>query len=326
MHTLPGFSAAMYDLLEPDQQRQLINFIDIFFKSVGEKTPMEKIHAPISASLPEYIPAETGQVRKKEGYRIVLLTDATDRDTNLNRMIEVFVKRLPNPVEIVNLNDVDIRGGCQGCSRCCLDGKCAYKDGFRRLYDEKLFPAKAIVMAGSIRDRFLSSTWKIFWDRSFYHGHKFVLHNKQRGYIISGPLRQNPNLRQALEAYSETRNLAGFVTDEYADSSLITSLLDRFGQRLLWSIEQRVKKPPTFLGVSVAKIFRDTVYETRFVMRDDHKYYKKHKLYNFPNRDPGIWLLNMIFNLFLVFPPIKRSFFNNSKTGMLRRFKKVFNE
>jgi len=33
------------------------------------------------------------------------------------------------------------------------------------------------------------------------------------------------------------------------------------------------------------KIFRDLIYSMRGVVGDDHRFYKKHKLYDFPQKD-----------------------------------------
>jgi multimeric flavodoxin WrbA len=63
--------------------------------------------------------------------------------------------------------------------------------------------ADVIVFAGAIQDRYLSSRWKMFFDRSFFNNHSPYLVDKQIAFVISGPLGQISNLRQILEEYVE---------------------------------------------------------------------------------------------------------------------------
>jgi multimeric flavodoxin WrbA len=65
--------------------------------------------------------------------------------------------------------------------------------------------ADILFFAGDIRDRYLSARWKTFFDRSFLRGHAPSLAGKRVGWIIAGPLRQLPYLRQILEAYLEVQ-------------------------------------------------------------------------------------------------------------------------
>ena len=57
----------------------------------------------------------------------------------------------------------------------------------------------------------------------------------------------------------------------------------------------KYQKGVNFLGVSGMKIFRDLIYGMRGVVRDDHRFYKKRKLYDFPQKN----LKNQLFNLFM---------------------------
>ena len=74
------------------------------------------------------------------GRRVVVLTDARPQQDNLLAMIGRFRAGLDGEVEVLNLHDVDIKGGCLGCLRCGAAYRCAYtdKDGFIEFYNEKL--------------------------------------------------------------------------------------------------------------------------------------------------------------------------------------------
>lgn len=94
--------------------------------------------------------------------------------------------------------------------------------------------ADILLFAGTIKDRYLSSRWKLFFDRSFFKGHAPSISGKQIGLIISGPLSQLPNLRQIFEAYFEVQhaNIVDIVTDEFGDSSQIDDMIKPFEKLL----------------------------------------------------------------------------------------------
>ena len=108
------------------------------------------------------------------------------------------------PVEVVNLNEIKMLGGCMGCIQCGFDNVCFYRDAddVFGVY-QKLMAADIVVEAATIKDRFLSARWKTFWDRGFFNNHMPILVGKQVGYLIAGPLRQLPHLRDVLEASAQ---------------------------------------------------------------------------------------------------------------------------
>ncbi|MCX5880456.1 MAG: hypothetical protein NTU74_01150 [Deltaproteobacteria bacterium] len=141
------------------------------------------------------------------------------------------------------------------------DNSCLYgdKDGYVEFFNTTVKSANILVLAGSIKDRYLSSRWKLFFDRSFFNNHVPVMRGKQLGFIISGPLSQIPNLRQALEGYFEVQQagIVDFVTDEFGDSAKIDALLLSLAQRLIRSANDGYAKPASFLGVGGKKVIRD---------------------------------------------------------------------
>jgi hypothetical protein len=75
--------------------------------------------------------------------------------------------------------------------------------------------------------------------------------------------------------------LAGVATDESDTDKQIEALSDT----LAFALESHHTVPQTFLGVGGMKIFRDLIFEMRGMMRADHKFYKKHKQYDFPQKN-----------------------------------------
>jgi multimeric flavodoxin WrbA len=324
MKYVEGFSAEMYDLKKQGERENLLNFAADFLSHIEKDRPAEKKYLPVSYAINEYVPGEIRELPKTGDWKIVLLNDAQNNDLNLRRMIDVFIKTLPNQVDVLNLHEINIRGGCLGCLRCGYDGTCIYMDDVMKIYEEKLLPADAVIYAGSIKDRYLSSRWKMFFDRSFFNGHRSVLQGKYTGFIISGPLRQIPNLRQILQAQAENSRLAqvGLVSDEYDDSGYITSLIGDFASELVWALEKRYRKPATFLGVGGHKTLRDLVKEMKPIFTEDYEFYKEHGLFDFPRQGIHHIAINAVLLPLLRIPEVRKSFQKRLKWGMIMPLKK----
>ncbi len=222
-------SPEMHDLMNEAERRRLLLFADDFFKTVRAQDPDEP---PLCTRSRERIPLQTrhpAATVDPGAKKVVVITDVTEGQTNLAGMIEVFGRSLSTPPEVVNLNDIDIAGGCLGCIRCGWDNTCAYtgKDGFIDFYKRVVIPADILVLAGTIRDRYLSSRFKLFFDRSFFMTHIPVLEGKQVACLISGPLSATAPLTEALRGYLETQgaSLVDFVSDEIADSAALSGLI-----------------------------------------------------------------------------------------------------
>lgn len=111
---------------------------------------------------------------------------------------------------------------------------------------------------------------------------------KQIGFLISGPLSQNYNIRQVIEGMIgfEMGHLVDIVTDEPADSALIDSQIQVLAQRLTWYSEKNYMRPSTFPAIGGRKIFRDDVWgRLRFVFQADYKYYEENGTFDFPQND-----------------------------------------
>jgi hypothetical protein len=181
------------------------------------------------------------------------------------------------------------------------------------------------VFAGAVRDRHLSARFKAFFDRSFFRGHAPSLDGKQVAWVVAGPLRRLPYLRQIFEGYTELQGatLAGIVTDGEADPRRTDAALDGLASRVAaWAIEGR-RRPQTFLGVGGHKILRDAVWgEPRLVFQADHRRYREIGFYDFPQRRLGLRLINLAAPL-LRLPPLRRRSVPRLDEGMLMAFKKA---
>ncbi len=181
-----------------------------------------------------------------------------------------------------------------------------------------------VIFAGAIHDRYLSSRWKTYFDRSFFNTHMPTLTGKQIGFLISGPLGQIANLRQILEAYAETQEagLAGIVTDESGDSKQLDLLLAQLADTLAGRAAGDYAPPATFFGVAGRKIFRDEIYGMlRFTFQADHRYHKSHGLYDFPQKNHKVRRMNAIMMLLTKIPPFRKKFRKILKEQMVKPVK-----
>jgi multimeric flavodoxin WrbA len=322
MHYVGAYSAEMFDLLKVDEQKRLIFFWEAFLHAVAECRPTQRSYAPVSIGRFSYTPGDAERKISTGGRNILVLTDANSGDPNLENMVRRFCGCFTEAVEVVNIHDMRIRGGCLGCIHCSFDNVCVYRDA-DDVYEvyRKMMAADVVVQAGAIRDRFLSARWKTLLDRGFFNNHVPILSGKQTGYLVSGPLSQIPSLRETLEAFAEIgqANLIGVVTDECQDSQELDRLLDEFARRTVECAEAGYVRPMTFLGKGGKKILRDAIWASmRFVFPLDHHYYKRHGLYDFPRRSLKTRITEAFFGLLLKLPSFRRQFQAKMKEGMIQ--------
>ena len=329
MKYVGAFSADMYDLLEVKKRKELALFAEHFFGAIENNAPTSKNFQPLPHSQFGYVPGDVESKVDIGDKKVVILTDSADSQTNLGRMIERFTRSFSGEVEVINLNDVDIKGGCLGCIQCGYDYSCTYgdKDGYIEFFNTKVGPADVLVVAGTIKDRYLSSRWKLFFDRSFFNNHTPTMVGKQIGFIISGPLRYIPNLRQVFEAHFEFQqgSMVDFITDEDEDSAQIDKLLQSLAESLIRFASEGYMKPATFLGIGGAKIFRDDIYgRLRFPFQADHRSYRRHGRYDFPQKDYKSRITNSMLTLLTKIPSMRKEIYTRRiKTEMVKPLQKV---
>lgn len=323
-----SFSADMSDLFREERRKNLIFFGQKFVEAIENQAPLPRTSRPVRPREFEYFPSMEGKQADSGDSRVVIVTDSRDPRTNLGKMVDKLKNSFSRGVEVFDLNDIHIQGGCLGCIRCGYDNTCVYqgKDEFIVWYREKLMNAHILVFAGSIRDRYLSSRWKMFFDRSFFNTHTPSFPEKQIAFLISGPLSQVPNLRQVLEGWAEWQraSLLEMVSDEFGTSAEIDSLLEGLAQRLCWAAEKKYLRPATFLGVGGMKIFRDDMWgRLRFPFQADHQHYRKHGVYDFPQRDYRSRIQNAVLILLTKIPTIRKEIYQRRMKGeMIKPFQR----
>lgn len=329
MNYVGHFSPDMYDLLKREERARLLLFANNFINTIENQWPTSKNFLPISYEMFNYVYDHPSKKIPANNKKILLISDSTSPQTNLDKMIQRFSMSYSNDIETINLYDVDIKGGCLGCIQCGYDNQCTYgeKDEYISFFNNKVKAADILIFAGSIKDRYLSSRWKLFFDRSFFNGHTPALADKQVGFIISGPLSKVPNLRQILEAIVELHqgNLVDFVTDENENSSATDALLQNLADKSIRFAREGYIKPMTFLGFGGRKIFRDDVFSRlRFPFRADHIFYKEKGLYDFPQKNYKTRITNFILLQLIKIPAMRKEIYTNRiKTEMIKPLQKL---
>lgn len=328
MKYLGYYSADMNDLFHEKERKNLCTFFKNFFEDIQKGVTSSKSYWPLEKREFKYTPSCTSEKVDNENISTVLITDLTHDDSNLSAMIERFENSFKGSIEIYNLNEIDIKGGCLGCIQCGYNNVCTYqdKDGFIDFYN-KLKDFDAIIFAGSITDRYLSSKWKQFFDRGFFNTHIPVFRDKQLGFIISGPLSQNSNLREILDGYAQWQhaNVVDFISDEYGDSEEIDKQIQNFARNVIRLAASDYVGPSTFLGVGGMLIFRDAIYgRLRFPFQADHKYFQENGVYNFPQKEYKTRFINMAMGLLIKIPRIRKEIYQNKiKKEMIKPYQNI---
>ena len=315
---IKGLSADMDDLLTVKGQKEANDFFRFLCWSV-ENAYCEPVSAPVTtfAKQPVSVPE---CVEEKQG-DVVILTDCEEDNTQLAAMIERFRAKFPRKTRIVNIRQYPFNGGCLGCFGCAITGKCVHKDGFDAYLRNEIQTAEAIVYAFTIKDHSMGAQFKMYDDRNFCNGHRTVTIGMPVGYLVSGDLRAEENLKTIIEARAQVGSnfLAGIATDEVDPDAAI----DQLAQTLTYALEHQYVPPQNFYGIGGMKIFRDLIWLMQGMMRADHKFYKAHNQYDFPQKKFGMMLKMYLVGSLLANEKLKAKMGNKMNEGMLMPYNKL---
>ena len=314
-----GLSADMDDLLCEKGRKEAEDFFDYLMWSVehGSYEAPSAVYTP-TAPVPVQVPdAPEGE---KQG-DMVIVTDCEPENAQLQNMIDRFRAVMPRKTRVVNIREYPIQGGCLGCFRCAVSGKCIYTDGFDSFLRETIQTAEATVYAFTIKDHSMGPRFKMYDDRQFCNGHRTVTMGAPVGYLVSGDLEHEENLRTVIEARAQVGGnfLAGVATDEREPNRQI----DLLAQKLDYALTHRYQPPQTFWGVGGMKVFRDLIWLMQGMMRADHKFYKAHGQYDFPQKQWPTMLKMYAVGALLANPKVLAKMGNKMNEGMIMPYKKV---
>ena len=252
------------------------------------------------------------------------MADLQEGDTRLQAMIDRFRAVLPRKTRVVNVREYPFRGGCLGCFGCAVSGKCVYTDGFDDYLRSEIQTADAIVYAFTIRDHSMGARFKMYDDRQFCNGHRTVTIGMSVGYLICGDLSREQNLRTVLEARAQVGSnyLAGIADDSVDPDGAI----DRLCAKLTYALEHRYVPPQNFYGIGGMKVFRDLIWLMQGMMKADHKFYKAHGQYDFPQKKWPRMLAMYGVGALLSSKKLKAKMGSAMTDGMLMPYKKVLEQ
>lgn len=320
MHVIRGLSADMEDLLCAQGRKQA----EDFFRQLMFSCEHGQFLTP-SAEAPQR-EKEVYQLRfsehaKNGGKDVVIVTNCAPDDENLKNMIADFRAAAPFQTRVVNVREFPFDGGCLGCFGCAITGKCVYRDGFDDFLRQTIQTADGFVYAFTISDHYTHSSFKCFDDRQFCNGHRTVTHGTPIAYIISGDYRYENNLRMIVEGRSEVGGnyLAGVATDEENTSQQLKGL----AESLAFAMEHRLSRPANFYGVGGMKIFRDLIYLMQGLIKADHQFYKKHGIYDFPQKQKKRILQMQLVGALMAVPSIQKKAKGKMNEAILGPYEKV---
>ena len=316
-----GLSADMDDLTTKKGQQEAVDFFRYLLWSM-EHNSFEQPSVSPGPSVPKTVHIPVSE-KEKDG-DVVIVADLTDDDPQLSAMIDRFCAQVDRKTRVINIRQYPFRGGCLGCFSCAITGKCIYNDQFDQFLRTEIQTAEAIVYAFTIRDHSMGSRFKMYDDRNFCNGHRTVTIGMPVGYLVCGNLASETNLQTIMEARAQVGDnfLAGIANDQLDPDGQI----DMLAQRLQYALENKYVPPQNFYGIGGMKVFRDLIWLMQGMMRADHKFYKAHGQYDFPQKQWPKMLAMYAVGALLSNPKLKAKMGNKMNEGMLMPYQKVLKE
>lgn len=277
LNFVPGISADMDDLLKKKGQSQAESWFRHLVWSIGNgifESP--RSHADVKPVEKIDVPKRTEEPKKDKD--IVILVDSSNTNPTLEAMVERFRAKIPYTTRTVDLGTFPFKGGCLECFRCAPEGKCIYRDGFEDLLRNGIQKADCIIEAFNITEHSMGVRFKMYDDRQFCNGHRTVTSGMPMGYIITGNLDAEENLRMILDGRSQVGG--NYIAGIAANRDDPEKEVDNLAANLAYVLENGFEQSPNFLGIGGMKIFRDLIYLMRGMMRANHRFYKSHGLYD----------------------------------------------
>lgn len=266
------------DLFIKDTKRKLNQFYEEIKWNITNKALLNKKFPNINKRNFEYkAPYDYKEKVKKRQFDIVLLTDCSDPNSNLYKMIELFCKAMSNEVRIIDVASLQIDGGCIGCLHCDVEGVCIYHDGFSEYWKKNILLADCIIYATDISNHWVNPIWKCIEDRLFCMGTSINEIGKVIGYIVTGDLSQEKNLQEYIETKSEINRqyLVDIITDEFQSNEDISNTIISFSERIINILEKKYTMTLSYRGIYGTKAYSDLITAIKGSSSEEVQFYKK---------------------------------------------------
>ena len=144
---------------------------------------------------------------------------------------------------------------------------------------------------------------------------------KPAAYLVDGDLDTEPNLRMLMESRAQVggNTLAGIACDQYDPDREI----DQLAETLCYAVTEAYMPPKNFYGVGGMKIFRDLIWQMQGLMREDHRFYREHNFYDFPQKNRMTMLAMYLVGGMMNNPKLRKKLGGKISEGMIMPYKKV---
>jgi hypothetical protein len=103
----------------------------------------------------------------------------------------------------------------------------------------------------------------------------------------------------------------------------IASMISETAIQTNQALVNKPTRPVTFAGIGGMKVFRDLIYKMRGLMQEDHRFYKKHKLYDFPHKDFKTIFKMKLIGLLLRIPGGREKMSKSMNQEILKMYEKI---
>ena len=321
LNFVPGLSADMDDLLNQKGQKQAVDWFD-HLVWCSENKGFEKPIRYATYDLVKEINVPLSDDTFKKDKDIVILVDSSNTNPTLDAMVRYFRLKVPYNTRVIDLGSFAFKGGCLGCFHCAAKGECVYKDGFESFLREQIQKSDCIITAFNIQDHSMGVRFKLYDDRQFCNGHRTVTTGMPVGYIVTGNLDAEENLRMILAGRSQVGGnyISGIATNQTNPEKELDELI----ANLDYVLEYRYEQSSNFLGVGGKKIFRDLIYLMQGMMKADHRYYKANGLYDdFPQKHKDVIRKMKLVGFLMRNPKLMKKAKGKMTEGMVGPYRKV---
>ena len=113
--------------------------------------------------------------------------------------------------------------------------------------------------------------------------------------------------------------LCGVATDEGDTTAALRTLADG----LVFALDKKLSRPANFYGVGGMKIFRDLIYVMQGMMKADHKFYKEHGIYDFPQKQKKRILQMKLVGALIAIPSVQKKMKGQMNQYIIGPYQKV---
>jgi hypothetical protein len=127
-----------------------------------------------------------------------------------------------------------------------------------------------------------------------------------------------------MQNYYIARN--GIKNYQRNNRPLLGDGVQSFAASVGYALEHKYVPPQNFYGIGGMKIFRDLIWQMQGMMKADHKFYKSHGQYDFPQKKWPRMLAMYAVGAMIGNPKIKAKMGNAMNEGMLMPYKKILDK